>query len=1354
MTGSQHAMSSLTMRLFGPFDVRLNREPLPRLRSRKGEWLLALLALRHGGDVERTWLAGTLWPDSLEPQALANLRISLADVRRALGPQAGRLRSPGARTVSLDLEGAEVDVVAFDTAIAGEDLSALQRAIALYRGPLLEGCAEEWVLQERAHREQAYLRALERLAASAVERGEHGAAESYLRRAVAVDLSRETAQRGLMQALAASGNYAAATSVYRELRLHLHRELNAEPDAETRALFEQIRAEARQKAVRGARCAVRGEESGTALAQRPALVPTAHRAPRTAHGSEAATVTFLFTDIAGSTRLWEEDPEGMRRALGRHDLLLRDAIETHHGHVFKTMGDAFCAAFVTAADAVDAALAIQRVLASQTSADPRADESEGAGPLRVRLALHAGEAEVRDSDYFGPALSRATRLLGVAHGGQILLSGATQELVQDTLPPEASLRDLGMQRLRDLQRPERVFQLLHPDLPADFPPLSSLGVLPNNLPQQLTSFVGRERDITKVKRMLAGGPGVRRAARLLTLTGVGGTGKTRLALQVAAELLDGERDGVWLVELAPLADPALVPEVVASVLGIREELGKSVAQRLVEGLQPKKLLLLLDNCEHLLSACAELADLLLRGCPEVQILATSREALGIAGEQTYVLPSLSLPEAGDLPARPEDLAPYEATRLFVDRAMASQATFAVTASNAGAVVQICRRLDGIPLAIELAAARVKALPVEKINERLDDRFRLLTGGSRTALPRQQTLRALIDWSYDLLTEGERALLRRLSVFAASFTLEAAEAVGADPVDSSQSPVVSEDEGLPSLTTDYSLLPSDDVVELLTRLVEKSLIQYEEESGTGRYRLLETVRQYARDRLLERGEDGAARERHGRYYLQLAEEAEPHLRGPEQVNWLARLEAEQDNLRTALAWYHPEPGGAQGLTGDADAAVRLVGAFWLYWIVRSQFREGRHWLESVLSRTGRRPSPGGACGTPLASARARALVGAGHLAFCQGDYTIAREFLEQALATAGAAGDTRSVAHAHIGLGLIGDLRGDAPRMRLHAEESLAVGRALGDPWSIAWSHYILAQAFRLDGNSPEAERYYGEGLRIFREIGEPSGAAWSLMNQASLFYFAGDAERSLACVEESEALFRALGQRWGIAWCLWVRGAQARDRGEVRTARGLLEEALGLFRDLGDRMGATVTRVVLGHLSRDQDDPASAYAIYTEALTVFRETESYWGCVHALNALAVLAKQEDDLERAARLWGAAAALRETACPSWSRCAMTRRSRRHAPRSATPRSRRRGRRAGRCRSRRPWLTRWNLGVPRRPWVNSPRSLLRGDAPAATSSRRCAVRGSTRDNSNGERRGERGDGANYPQEALLGRATLQR
>jgi class 3 adenylate cyclase len=479
------------------------------------------------------------------------------------------------------------------------------------------------------------------------------------------------------------------------------------------------------------------------------------------------TVTFLFTDIEGSTRLWEQHPEAMEAALARHDALAATVIQQHDGILVKHRGegDSLFAVFARAADAVTGAAMLQQVL----NAEPWPAET----PLRVRMALHTGDAALRERDYFGAAVNRCARLRAVAHGGQLLLSAATQELVRDSLPEGVSFRDLGEHRLRDLARPERVFQLLHPDLPADFPPLTSLNTLPNNLPQQVTSFIGREKEMAAVRRLLD-------TTRLLTLTGSGGTGKTRLTLQVAAELLEGDGDGVWLVELAPLAEPSLVPQAVATALGVREEPGRPLSQTLVGFLKPKRLLLLLDNCEHLLSACAELAGLLLRSCPGVQILATSREGLNIPGETTYRLPSLSLPDPRQLPTSVESLSQYEAVRLFIDRAAAAVPSFAVTHQNAPAVAQLCVRLDGIPLAIELAAARVKALSVEQINGRITDMFRLLTGGSRTALPRQQTLRAAIDWSYDLLSEKEKILLRRLSVFAGGWTLEAAEQVCADP----------------------------------------------------------------------------------------------------------------------------------------------------------------------------------------------------------------------------------------------------------------------------------------------------------------------------------------------------------------------------------------------------------------------------------------------------------------------------------------------------------------------------------------------------------------------------------------------
>jgi class 3 adenylate cyclase len=485
------------------------------------------------------------------------------------------------------------------------------------------------------------------------------------------------------------------------------------------------------------------------------------------------TVTFLFTDIEGSTRLWEQHPEAMEAALIRHDELAARIIQQHEGSLVKHRGegDSLFAVFARAADAVAAALTLQQVLRAEPW--PATEGHPEGMPLQVRVALHTGDAAFRDGDYFGAAVNRCARLRAVAHGGQILLSSATQELVRDALPEEIRFQDLGEHRLRDLARPERVFQLLHPDLPADFPPLSSLNTLPNNLPQQVTSFIGREKEMAEVRRLLS-------TTRLLTLTGSGGTGKTRVSLQVAADLLEGDGDGVWLVELAPLADPSLVSQAVATALGVREEPGKPLSQTLVEFLKPKRLLLLLDNCEHLLSACAELAGLILRSCPGVQILATSREGLNIPGETTYRLPSLSLPDPRQLPSTVESVSQYEAVRLFIDRATAAVPAFAVTNQNAPAVAQLCVRLDGIPLAIELAAARVKAMSVEQINGRIADMFRLLTGGSRTALPRQQTLRAAIDWSYDLLSEKEKILLRRLSVFAGGWALEAAEQVCADP----------------------------------------------------------------------------------------------------------------------------------------------------------------------------------------------------------------------------------------------------------------------------------------------------------------------------------------------------------------------------------------------------------------------------------------------------------------------------------------------------------------------------------------------------------------------------------------------
>jgi predicted ATPase/class 3 adenylate cyclase len=615
----------------------------------------------------------------------------------------------------------------------------------------------------------------------------------------------------------------------------------------------------------------------------------------------SGTVTFLFTDVEGSTQLWERHPEAMQSALARHDGLLRAAMAAKHGQVIKSTGDGLHAVFAAAADAAGAVLAGQRTV--------RAEPWPDTAPLRVRMALHTGEAELRDGDYYGPALNRAARLMAVAAGGQSLISQTTAAVIQDRLPAQVSLRDLGEHCLKDLMRPERVFQIGAPDLPADFPRLRSLNAFAHDLPVQLTSFVGREQEIGETRRLLS-------ETHLLTLTGPGGTGKTRLALQIAAEVMPDFPDGAWLIELAPLADPAYLMPALAATFGLREVPGRPLAAVVTDYLRAKALVLLLDNCEHLIDACARLADDLLHAASGLRIIATSREALVLAGETAYRVPSLSLP---DLPtATPGSLARSEAARLFVERAQAGQPRFALTPGNAPAIAAICARLDGMPLALELAAARVKVLTVEQIAARLDDRFRLLIGGSRTALPRQQTLRALIDWSYDLLPEAERRLLRELSVFAGGAPLKAAEAVCA---------------GI-------------DVLGVLTQLVNKSLVAVDEQGAEARYRLMETIRQYAREKLLDAGEAERARDRHLEFFLQWTEATEPRLFGAEIIAGLDQLEIEQDNLRAALEW------ALDPTHGDPVAALRLVAVLYFFWGRRTSVTEGRQWAQTALARAAR------------------------------------------------------------------------------------------------------------------------------------------------------------------------------------------------------------------------------------------------------------------------------------------------------------------------------------------------------------------------------------------------------------------
>src|SRR5829696_5818973 len=622
----------------------------------------------------------------------------------------------------------------------------------------------------------------------------------------------------------------------------------------------------------------------------------------------------------------------MRTALARHDEIIRRSIEVNGGYVFKTVGDAFCAAFPTALDALESALAAQRALLSE----PWGGEIDS---LRSRMALHTGTAEERNGDYFGPTLNRVARLLSTGHGGQVLLSLPTQELVRDQLPTGTWLRDLGERRLKDLSRPERIFQLTTPELLAEFPPLRTLESSPNNLPLQHTPLIGREREVEEVCARLRS-PGV----RLLTLTGPGGAGKTRVGLQAAAELLMEFEDGIFFVALAAIADPALVASTIARTLGLTD--GAQPPEELLKGyLHDRQTLLVLDNLEQVLEA-APLLDELLSAAPNLKILATSRTPLRIYGEHEFPVPPLSLPDPGSLPPV-EHLTQYGGVGLFVERARVVKPDFALTEENAPAVVEICARLDGLPLAIELAAARTKLLPPRAMLDRLGDRLKLLTGGARNLPQRQRTLRSAIEWSYGLLDAGEMTLFSRLAVFSGGCTLEAMEAI----------------------CDAESELPMD-ILEGTSSLMDKSLLRQEEGAeGEPRFVMLETIHEYGRERLNKSGEAEEIRRLHAEYFLALAELGESKLRGPEEAKWLECLEIEHDNMRDALS---------RALDAvEAELALRLAGALWRFWWMRGYYDEGRRWLEAALAKDGR-----------ASAARAKALEAVGWLADDQGDIDLA------------------------------------------------------------------------------------------------------------------------------------------------------------------------------------------------------------------------------------------------------------------------------------------------------------------------------------------------------------------------------
>ncbi len=871
------------------------------------------------------------------------------------------------------------------------------------------------------------------------------------------------------------------------------------------------------------------------------------------HGAASSlpsgAVTFLFTDIEDSPKLARKYAHTWHSLRARHDAILREATKANNGYVFQNVGDAFCAAFHNANDGIHAAIAAQRELQP---------EHWGRAPIRVRMGLHTGEAELHADEYRGyVTLNHAQRVMSAAHGGQILVSQATEIILRSQPFEDVSLLDLGEYQLKDAVYPVHIFQVLAPDLQREFAALDALEVFPNNLPPQLTSFIGREKECAEVKEFL-------RKAHLLILVGSGGTGKTRLALQIGAELIEHFRNGVWLVDLAPITDPVFIVQTAMAAFGITAERDRPAIDTFKDYLRAKSLLLILDNCEHMIEDCARFVEFILRAAPMVKILATSREALGIMGEQVYHVPSLSTPQSKQ-PTSPEELTQYESVQLLIERAALVSPNFRLTKENASSIIQICSRLDGIPLAIELAAARVRSMPPEQIASHIDDRFRLLTGNSRTALPRHQTLHSLIDWSYDLLSEPERILLRRLAVFTGGWTLEAAEAVCAG-------------ESIDSFA----------VMDLLSRLVDKSLVLLEK---SGRYKFLETIRQYARENLLESGETQATRQKHLAYFLAFTEAKGLQTLGASQNVALKQLDAEYENIREAIGWAIE--------TGQMEEATQISNAlFPLYWWSRALFQEAYERMMLILNH----PAT-----TKEKLIRAQALIFAvfyAEAAFANWDPRQTKAMMEEAIEIAGLAGVEGDyylwMAYGIWGYFMIGKDNAGAEKA---LDMGLAIARKLNNKIALGntlqWQGLLAVE----QKDYSRAQESANEAIGLFREIGEHWGLARSLEVIGSVFYWQGDYAEAQRYFEEALAIYRNLAARPNLIHVLGYLGQISALSARYVQAEESLQERLFSEKDSGWAPAIEVCTTDLAYLHLYEGNPAPALTLLRESLSLFENAD-------------------------------------------------------------------------------------------------------------------------------------------------------
>jgi predicted ATPase/class 3 adenylate cyclase len=1067
----------MEIRILGSFDV-VGSAGVVDLRGVKRRGLLACLVVHAGQPMSTDRLVSELWGDGGSEGAIRTVQTYVSQLRKLLrGEPASLDTRPGGYVLAVDP--AVVDAYRFEQGVTAavtepdpaRRLAILDGSLALWQGPPLgEFAGAGWADREATRLDALHLQALRRRYDTLLDLDRAAEAAAELEALVRAHPLDERLWAQFMLALYRSGRQADALGAYQQARRHLVDELGIDPGPELTELEHRILdhdpalatsagsptgvdshgMSARGEVIEHSASASGGELVKT-KGEEDARLPAAEVLP-------SGTVTLWFSDIEGSTRAWEATPEAMSRSLRDHDVLLRAGVEAAGGCVFKTVGDAFHAAFADPLAAVEAAVTVQRALA--------ANESRATAPVKVRIAIHTGVCEVRDGDYFGRPVNRVARLEAIAHGGQTILSGVTAQLIQDRLPADVGLLDLGEHRLKDLDRPERVSQLAIEGLEETFPLLRSLSrpTQLTNLDIQPTSFIGREQELGELRSLLA-------TARMVTIVGTGGAGKTRLAQQAAVDLLDGSDDGIWLVELAAFSEPNRVAGSVLRALGIREDKTRETLEHVVTVSEDREMLIVLDNCEHVIDGVATLCDQLLRRCPDVRVLATSREPLNIDGEHVFRLHSLALP---DEPAgRPDDIARAESVQLFVERAREHDQHFELTAGNAKSVAAICRRLDGIPLALELAAARTHTMSVDQLLTALDQRFRVLTTGPRTAAPRQQTLQALIDWSWQLLSEPEQALLARSAIFPASFDLDAAHNItGAEGAD------------------------VWDTWENLNALVAKSLVQTTE---SGRYKLLETVRNYAANKLAEHGADEAARLRtaHRDYFLELVRGAEPHLLGRERPRWYERLSQEYENLETAIHG---------SVDSDPQAGQEMVVRLREFWEARGLLLHAAEMLITLLQQPDSTPD------LPL---RCRALADCSSHLFASDDQALCSRCSAEALALAEQLGDPWLTAYA---LCVGQHPTSEAARDLAEANRGLAMARDLDDPYLLSLA--LTRRSWRLEeAGAPEKSRVdLEENLLIARAAGYQVRVAHALVNLADLDVRTGYVSRARVRLEEASTI--------------------------------------------------------------------------------------------------------------------------------------------------------------------------------------------------------------------------------------------